>query len=79
MQRLTRCCAIIGAPIFATACGTTKIVFVDTSADIVRIGPGGAVGKVYVRKGGEWILGKNRVRLPEGWYAGGLPKETENE
>ena len=70
---------IVGVIMFATACGTTRIVFVDTSSDVVRIGPGGAVGKVYVRKGGEWILGKNKVRLPEGWYAGGLPKETGTE
>ena len=32
-------------------------------------------GKVYIRKDGEWVLSKNKVKLPEGWYAGGLPKE----
>tara|TARA_Y100000588_G_scaffold385128_1_gene477779 strand:+ start:2113 stop:2271 length:159 start_codon:yes stop_codon:yes gene_type:complete len=50
------------------------VVFVDTQADLVRLGPN-VSGKVYFRKGGEWVLSKNKVKLPEGWYAGGLPKE----
>ena len=56
-------------------CGSTRVVFVDTQADLVRIGPGFPAGKVYILKNGEWVLSKNKVRLPEGWYAGGLPKE----
>ena len=55
-------------------CGSTRVVFVDTSADLVRIGPG-VSGRVYILKNGEWILSKNKVKLPEGWYAGGIPKE----
>tara|TARA_R110000751_G_scaffold106401_2_gene202419 strand:- start:12006 stop:12158 length:153 start_codon:yes stop_codon:yes gene_type:complete len=49
-------------------------VFVDTQADLVRLGPD-VEGRVYVRKNGEWILSKKKVKLPEGWYAGGLPRE----
>jgi hypothetical protein len=49
-------------------------VFVDTSADLIRIGPN-VSGKCYVLKNGEWVLSKNKVKLPEGWYAGGLPRE----
>lgn len=60
----------------ATSCGTTKVVFVDTQADLVRIGPD-VSGKVYVHKNGEWVLSKNKVKLPHGWIAGPLPKEDE--
>jgi len=49
-------------------------VFVDTEANLVRIGPD-VSGRVYVQKNGEWVLSKNKVKLPEGWYAGGLPTE----
>lgn len=55
-------------------CGTTRVVFVDTEADLVRLGPN-VSGRVYVLKNGEWVLSKNDVKLPEGWYAGGIPKE----
>lgn len=55
-------------------CGSTRVVFVDTQANLVRIGPN-VSGKIYVQKNGEWILSKNKVKLPEGWYAGGLPPE----
>ena len=53
-------------------CGSTRVVFVDTQAQMVRIGPD-VKGKVYVLKNGEWVLSKNKMHLPEGWYAGALP------
>ena len=56
-------------------CGSTRVVFVDTQSNLVRLGPG-ISGKVYVLKNGEWVLSKNKVKLPEGWYAGGLPTEN---
>jgi uncharacterized protein YceK len=56
-------------------CGSTRVVFVDTQSNLVRIGPEFPAGKVYILKDGEWILSKNKVKLPEGWYAGGLPTE----
>ena len=74
--KLRKSCAIVGMIIYATGCGTTRVVFVDTEADLVRLGPD-VRGTVYVRKGGEWIKSKNKVTLPEGWIAGPLPKETE--
>tara|TARA_B100001939_G_scaffold329052_1_gene324919 strand:- start:178 stop:399 length:222 start_codon:yes stop_codon:yes gene_type:complete len=55
-------------------CGSTKVVFVDTQSNLVRIGPN-VYGKVYVQKNGEWVLSKNKVKIPEGWYAGGLPTD----
>jgi uncharacterized protein YcfL len=59
---------------FFMGCGSTKVVFVDTQANLVRIGPD-VSGRVYIQKNGEWVLSKNKVKLPEGWYAGGLPTE----
>ena len=55
-------------------CGSTRVVFVDTQADLIRIGPN-VTGKCYVLKNGEWILSKNKLKLPEGWYAVGIPRE----
>ena len=65
---------LLSSVIFLVGCGSTRVVFVDTQADLVRIGPD-VEGKVYIRTDGEWVLSKNKVKLPEGWYAGGLPKE----
>ena len=59
---------------FSIGCGSTRVVFVDTQANLVRIGPD-VSGRIYVQKNGEWVLSKNKVKLPEGWYAGGLPTE----
>ena len=60
--------------ISAIGCGSTRVVFVDTDADLIRIGPD-VTGRCYVLKNGEWILSKNKLKLPEGWYAGGIPRE----
>ena len=60
--------------ILLSGCGSTKVVFVDTQANLVRIGPD-VEGRVHVQKNGEWVLSKNKVKLPEGWYAGGLPTD----
>ena len=68
---------LISAAILAMGCGSTKVVFVDTQAQIVRIGPN-VTGQVYVLKNGEWVLSKNKVALPEGWYAGALPVDAED-
>jgi len=65
---------LISAAAFFLGCGSTRVVFVDTHAQMVRIGPD-VKGKVYVLKGGEWILSKNKMHLPEGWYAGALPTD----
>lgn len=65
---------LLSSLVFLSGCGSTRVVFVDTQADLVRIGPD-VEGRVYVLKNGEWILSKNKMKLPEGWYAGGLPRE----
>ena len=58
------------------SCGTTKVVFIHESKDVVRLGPD-VTGKVYFRQNGQWVLSKNKVRLPEGWYAGSLDGGAE--
>ena len=60
--------------ILLTSCGSTRVVFVDTQSDLVRLGPD-VTGRVYVNKDGSWVLSKKKVKLSEGWYAGGIPKE----
>lgn len=66
--------AILSLSLLLVGCGSTRVVFVDTQADLIRIGPN-VEGKVYVLKNGEWVLSKNKIKLPEGWYAGGIPRE----
>lgn len=56
------------------------MVFVDgslNSADMVRLGDD-CRGHVYFYKAGEWVKSKNKVTLPEGWVAGGVPKEDND-
>lgn len=65
---------IFSAMILFVGCGSTKVVFVDTQSDLIRIGPD-VEGKVYTLKNGEWVLSKNKVKIPEGWYAGGVPRD----
>ena len=74
MQRLKIQFVITFAILCAIGCGTTRVVFIKNDQDVVRIGPN-VTGKIYFRKGGEWILSKNKVKLPEGWYAGALGED----
>ena len=76
MKVLKTLLAISAVAIFM-GCGSTKVVFVDTQSQMVRIGPN-VTGKVYVLKNGEWVLSKNNMQLPEGWYAGALPADAED-
>jgi hypothetical protein len=66
---------LLSCSLLFLGCGSTRVVFVDTQADIIRLGPD-VSGKVYVLTNGEWTLSKKKVKLPEGWYAGALPKEN---
>ncbi len=74
MTKLLKILAATILLISVTGCGSTRVVFVDTQSDLIRIGPD-VSGKVYILKNGEWVLSKNKVKLPEGWYAGGIPRE----
>ena len=71
MRTLRNLCVIVGLITFATSCATKTIVL-DSSADVLRIGPN-VTGKVYVWQDGAWRL-SGKVTLPEGWYAGPGPK-----
>ena len=51
-------------------------MFIKESSDVVRLGPD-VTGKVYFRREGELVLSKNKVKLPEGWYAGSLDGKSE--
>tara|TARA_R100001509_G_scaffold59952_2_gene33088 strand:- start:234 stop:455 length:222 start_codon:yes stop_codon:yes gene_type:complete len=73
MKKIIILFLILMSLLFA-GCGSTRVVFVDTQSNLVRIGPD-VSGRVYVQKNGEWVLSKNKVKLPEGWYAGGLPTD----
>ena len=52
----------------ATACGGPRVV-VSEHSGVVRIGPD-VRGRVYVWDGTDWVLSRNSVQLPEGWYCG---------
>lgn len=41
---------------------------------MVRIGSD-VEGHVYTLQDGEWIRSPNKVRIPEGWYAGSIDTE----
>ena len=67
---------LVSLAVLGAGCGSTRVVFVDTQADLVRLGPD-VSGRVYVNQNGSWVLSKKKVKLPEGWYAGGLPRDNE--
>jgi hypothetical protein len=56
--------------VFATGCGGTKVLLPQSGA-LVRSGPN-LEGKVYTWDGTQWVLSKNKVRIPEGWFIGPL-------
>jgi len=83
MPRPLKNYASAGAVIFVTTltiCATScvsspDVIFVDTTQDVVRLADD-VKGHVYYKKAGRWVRSANKVHLPAGWYAGGLPAET---
>ena len=59
-----------------TSCVTgSRVVFIDSDGALIRIGPD-VVGRVYWRnKDGEWELSKNKVKIPEGFFAGPMKEK----
>lgn len=51
---------------YVTGCATTTVTIQPEG--LVKLGPD-VQGHVYVRTKGQWVLSKNAVHLPEGWYA----------
>ena len=56
------------------------MVFVDTSPDsgMVRLADDVRGHVFYYSKEGEWIRSRNKVTLPEGWFAGGINLNDNN-
>lgn len=50
-------------------CATVRTVTVDSSEDVVRLGPD-VRGHVYFYRNGQWQMTGDKIDLPEGWYAG---------
>jgi hypothetical protein len=78
MQKLLTPFAMIFAMAFVISCGSTRVVFIHQSSDVVRMGPE-VRGKVYFLRDGKWVLSQNKVTLPEGWYAGALEGVGDRE
>jgi uncharacterized protein (DUF1499 family) len=78
MPKLLKLCATVGVSIYAmtlTSCVTSPdVIFVDTTQDVVRLGDD-VEGHIYYQKDGRWVRSASRVKIPAGWYAGGLPPE----
>ena len=69
-----RCCATLLAilpalPSGASGCAAGPTVVLPQNHPVMRTGPDVA-GRVYLWDGEEWVLSRNRVRLPEGWFVG---------
>lgn len=65
-------CLLLGLSVSLIACGGSRVVFVEPSKNLVRLGPD-VRGHVYYWDGTQWVLSQNAVTLPEGWYAGSVP------
>ena len=71
MRGLPLICALSGMLTFASGC-RTSVVILDSQQDVVRLGDD-VTGHVYTWQDGRWVLSGNKVRLPQGWYAGPGP------
>lgn len=73
MRTLLSLSAIVGLLLYGTGCGTNRATVIDSSADVVRLGPN-VYGSVYVWNEATkaWTL-TGKIHLPEGWYAGPPP------
>jgi len=65
---------VISAMILTSCVTSPDVIFVDTTQDIIRLGDD-VTGHIYYQKDGRWIRSANKVKIPAGWYAGGLPPE----
>lgn len=65
---------ILCATVLSSGCSmfSNRVVFVDSKADVVRLGEDVKGHVFYQNEKGEWIRSGNKVKLPAGWYAGHL-------
>tara|TARA_R100000700_G_scaffold40711_2_gene57313 strand:+ start:444 stop:668 length:225 start_codon:yes stop_codon:yes gene_type:complete len=61
-----------------SGCKSSRVVFVPESDGIIRLGPD-IRGHVYFWNGNSWELSSNKILLPEGWYAGSVEGEVEDQ
>lgn len=77
-QRMLIRFLLVSVIALTSGCGilstNSKVVFVPESRGMVRIGSD-VEGHVYTLQDGEWIRSPNKVRIPEGWYAGSIDTE----
>ena len=71
MQTLLKLPAVVGLILCANGCATRTVV-IDSTADVVRLGPD-VKDSVYIFRDGAWVK-SGKMQLPEGWYAGPPPK-----
>lgn len=76
MRTLLLASALVGLAACATGCAIfrpSRVVVIDSSSDVVRLGRD-VRGTVYMHEDGGWKK-VGPITLPEGWYAGPLPKD----
>lgn len=82
LTKFLRASVIAGIAMSVIGCATNPdVVFVSAlpdSTDLVRLGRD-VRGHIFFRRDGKWIRSENKVLLPAGWYAGGIPRETSDE
>lgn len=61
-----RVCFVVLVAAYLIGCGPRVVLVSEDSP--VRLGPN-VKGHVYALVNGEWIESRNRVHVPEGWYA----------
>lgn len=66
---------LLSVSAFLISCGGTRVL-VSPSGAVVRAGAD-VKGHVYHWDGSGWVLSRNRVHIPEGWYI--APLEIENQ
>ena len=58
---------LLSASGWMTSCGGVRVVMVPEVAGALRVGPD-VRGHMYVLTDGEWVLSRNKVHVPEGWF-----------
>ena len=75
-SKLKTLLSVLIVSVFLSGCGNTRVVFVDSQTQLLRVGPK-VKGKVYYWNGEEWELSANKVEYPEGHHMGALEPEEE--
>jgi hypothetical protein len=78
LMALLPLCIFVG--LFTTGCTSLseakRVVFVEEEGGFVRLGPD-VTGRVYTWNGDNWVLSNNKIKIPEGWYAGSVGADSK--